>query len=280
MSNVIETNSFYDNPAEQMGAITQIGEAFAKSGMFGCTKVEQGIVLAMACVSERLNPIELKKKYHLIDGQLSMRTDAMLGEFRARGGKIKWLSYDAKKAEAEFAIDGNAVVLSYTIEDAQQAQLGGWNGKQFKPGGGWAKSPDAMLRARLVSKAVRMLAPEAISGTYTPEEIEDFAPSTPSKPLFQQSKAAELVEVKAEVVESKETKPTILDKLYAAIGGEEEAARTTVYLQEIKWLKPDQDIRDLNNVQINRIISSGGKFNEARDKKLAEMHSEAMEGVK
>lgn len=34
-----------------------------------------------------------------------------------------------------------------------------------------------MLRARCISKAVRMLAPEVVAGVYTPEETEDFQPS-------------------------------------------------------------------------------------------------------
>ena len=34
-----------------------------------------------------------------------------------------------------------------------------------------------MLRARCISKAVRMLAPEVVAGIYTPEETEDFQPA-------------------------------------------------------------------------------------------------------
>ena len=34
-----------------------------------------------------------------------------------------------------------------------------------------------MLRARCISKAVRMLAPEVVAGIYTPEETEEFQPS-------------------------------------------------------------------------------------------------------
>ena len=34
-----------------------------------------------------------------------------------------------------------------------------------------------MLRARCISKAVRMLAPEVVAGIYTPEETEEFTPA-------------------------------------------------------------------------------------------------------
>ena len=39
-----------------------------------------------------------------------------------------------------------------------------------------------MLTARLVSEAVRLLAPEVVSGVYTPEEIQDIQDPEPEKP--------------------------------------------------------------------------------------------------
>jgi hypothetical protein len=277
MANEVATCGLYDDPAGQLAAVERIGEVFAKSGMFGCTKTEQGMVLAMACMSERLNPIELKKKYHLIDGQLSMRTDSMLGEFKARGGKVKWLCFDAQKAEAEFTIDGNTITISYTIEDAQKARHGQWNGKAFNPGTNWAKSPDAMLRARLVSKAVRMLAPEAISGTYTPEEIEDFHNPAPAaeKPLFKSAAAPAPVEVQATVVETEpDTEESIEYRLVKAIGGADQTAKTVTYLETIDWLRTGQALGHLPRHKMEQIIARADAFCAARDKKISEMHKE------
>jgi len=79
----------YDRIADPLEAIDRMGEYLAKSGMFGCEKVEQGKVIAMACLSEKKNPMDIARTYHIIDGRLSMRADAMLAEFRNRGGPAR-----------------------------------------------------------------------------------------------------------------------------------------------------------------------------------------------
>jgi hypothetical protein len=61
---------------------------------------------------------------------------------------------------------------TFTIDDAHRAGLQGDN---------WRKYPDAMLSARVTSKACRLFFPDVISGmSYTPEEVESFTmPSSP-----------------------------------------------------------------------------------------------------
>ena len=159
----------YDRINDPVSATAQLGEWIASSGMFGCTKVEQGHILALQCLAERKSPFDIKRTYHLIQGQISMRADAMLAGYRQRGGKVIWKQFDAKAAIATWKYDGNEVEISYTLDDAKQAGL--W---PAKAGTGWSKDPAAMLRARCISKAVRMLAPEVVMGVYTPEEVSDF----------------------------------------------------------------------------------------------------------
>ena len=65
----------------------------------------------------------------------------------------------------------------FTAEDAKKAGL-----LPAKPGSGWAKFPAEMLRARCISKAIRMLVRELLQGVYTPEEVADFA-ATAQHPL-------------------------------------------------------------------------------------------------
>lgn len=58
---------------------------------------------------------------------------------------------------------------SFTWDDAVQARI--------TSGDNWKKYPRAMLSARVTSEACRMFFPDVISGmSYTPEEIESFAP--------------------------------------------------------------------------------------------------------
>lgn len=164
MSNQIQ---LYATLSSSIDAIEKVGVAIAKSGMFGVERLEQGFILALQCFTEGLPPMELCKRYHLINGKLSMRTDAMLALYRERGGRVKWIKHDASEACGEWTFEGNTQTINYTSGDAILAGL------LPAKGGGWAKFPAEMLRARCVSKAVRMLAPEVVTGTHTPDEVEN-----------------------------------------------------------------------------------------------------------
>ena len=148
----------YDKISDPITAIEKMGEWIASSGMLGCTKVEQGKLIAWQCAAEKKTPFDFKREYHIIGGSLSMRSDAMLAGYRARGGKVLWKQFDSRAAVALWTYDGNSCEISFTTEDAKLAGL-----LPAKPGSGWAKDPSAMLRARCISKAVRMLAPEVVA---------------------------------------------------------------------------------------------------------------------
>lgn len=189
----IELYSKINNPIE---GIRQVGEFFAKSGMFGCEKIEQGMVLAMACLAEKKSPLEIKRTYHLLNGELSMRADAMLAQFRSKGGKHKVLKRTADEASVELELNGDKQTFTFTWEMAK-AEPFVWMKDKDKGGNpipkkNWA-TPRArmqMLWARVISDGVRTLAPEIVSGVYTPEEAEDETPQPAPKPLFTPTGAA------------------------------------------------------------------------------------------
>jgi hypothetical protein len=78
--------------SDPLDAITKMGQMFASSGMFGCTKLEQGQVLALACLVQGKDPFELMQNYYIINGSLSMKSVAVLANFMKSGGKVKWYS--------------------------------------------------------------------------------------------------------------------------------------------------------------------------------------------
>lgn len=179
MDNAIVSASMFDRIADPMQAVTKLGEMLARSGMFGCDKIEQGQVLALACLCERKTPFEIMRQFHIIEGKLSMRADAMLGEFRKRGGKYDWKRTDNEAAIILLTFDTfKAFEVVFTIDDAHRAGLCGPKGVR-RPGqqrdGNWQQRPDAMLRARVVSVGLRMICPEIVAGVYTPEELFDTA---------------------------------------------------------------------------------------------------------
>ena len=167
----IELYSKLNNPIE---AIDRVGEIFAKSGMFGCDRLEQGKVLAMICLAEQKSPVEITRDYHIVDGKLSKKALAALADFRRKGGKHKWIktgdevpiNEDSREAIGEFQFEGNSITQRFSIADAKKAGL-------IKPRSAWEKSPSNMLRARVISNAVAMLAPEIYAGDYDTEPMPE-----------------------------------------------------------------------------------------------------------
>ena len=163
----------YDKISE-MSSIQALGQAIAKSGMFGCENESQGTILALQCITERKPPLELSKTYHIIKGKLSKKADAMLAEFRKAGGKWRW--HDLKNREVQTASiewEEQKMDVSYSIDDSK---LAGWWTEKDRSGNptNWIKIPANMLRARLISETLRAIAPEIVQGAYTPEEIYNF----------------------------------------------------------------------------------------------------------
>jgi len=232
----------YDKIENPVTAIDLLGDTFAKSGMFGCEKKEQGMILAMQCLSERISPLDLARKYHIIQGKLSMRSDAMLAEFRTRGGKCIWKKTDATEATATFIFEGTENEISFTAKDATLAGL-----LPAKPGSGWAKYPDALLRARLISKAMRMLCPEAVTGVYTEEEVRDF--DEPKKPGF---KPRTTTTVQSET--SGPDKPIgTAEDLAAAMGDKPDGMISKDQLSAIHALFNAIDVKDAETRRIARV---------------------------
>jgi hypothetical protein len=171
------------SPDQVMSCLTAFGQQLAQSRIMGIQTHGDGLVVAVTCAAEGITPLEFARTYHIIEGRPSMKADAMLAKFKAAGGKVKWLDFGdtEQKAEAEFTYGGETVSMAFTIDQAKK-MVG--EKKLNNTDGNWYRLRPQMLRARLVTTALRVIAPELIVGIYTPEEIEDFA--TPSKPNAEQ----------------------------------------------------------------------------------------------
>tara|TARA_Y100000593_G_scaffold23934_1_gene47463 strand:- start:520 stop:1341 length:822 start_codon:yes stop_codon:yes gene_type:complete len=258
----------YDSiEAQGVEAVEKLGTWFAKSGMFGITAPEQGAVLAMTALAERVTPVELLKKYHLVQGRLAMRSDAMLAEFIRAGGKVTWVETSPTRAAARFVFADNDIELEFTMDEAKSAGLASREN--------WKKHPANMLRARLISNAVRMLAPQVCSGQYTPEEVQDTSPSggrasfaevaatvTTSSPIV--AEATTLFEGSVNRVDTPgeagrlEVYAKWIDDLERIIEPVEDAANK--FLLDKGWLREGQNFRDLSEEQASKIISRPDAF--------------------
>lgn len=223
-----EAIQLYDRITDPVTAIQTLGTSFAKSGMFGCDKIEQGVVLAAICFAERKSPTQILRSYDIVDGKLRKKSLAALADFREQGGRHKWLATgdDGIMAEIELTLEGNTIKSRFTIEDAKRQGL-------VRDKSNWIKSPGNMLRARAVSNGVAMLAPEIFAGDTHDDEQSVPAP----KPLLpavtqrievQTGKPAEsqAIEVSASRVEEKPVAP-------APIPTPEPAARPSIKIPEV-----------------------------------------------
>lgn len=172
----------YDRVTDPLAFINEMGISIAKSGMFGCSNVDQGKVFAMACLAKRCDPLSLAERYHLIQGKLSMKADAMLAGLHERGGKHRIIQRTAEGADIEISHEGQTQRFTLTWDEAQQEKFV-WGkpdkqGKQeIKDNYATPRSRMQMLWARVVSDGVRAMCPGVVVGTYTPEEIQDFTDS-------------------------------------------------------------------------------------------------------
>jgi hypothetical protein len=161
----------YEKLPAYLDAIDRLGETFAKSGMFRCTRIEQGRTIVVMCMTMNITPIEFLATYDLIDGVPRKKALACLADFKKRGGRWKWIceADDLEQAQGEFSFEGQSYTVRFTIEDAKRQGL-------VKAGSGWVKTPSNMLRARVITTAIGMLAPEIVAGADT------FEPDYPQSP--------------------------------------------------------------------------------------------------
>jgi len=139
----------------------------ARSRLFNLDE-SQAFTLMMLAQSEGIHPIKAVQRYHIVQGRPTMKADAMLADFLGAGGTVEWLteSDDRERCEAifrhpVFAPKGKTV--RFTIADAKAAGLSGKDN--------WRFYAPSMLRARVISTGVRMIAPGIVAGLNAPEDL-------------------------------------------------------------------------------------------------------------
>lgn len=161
----------YERIKDPLAAVKELGKAIAKSKMFGCENIEQGEVFALECLSRKCPPLSLAEDYHVIEGKLSMRADAMLARFLESGGRHRVVQRNADGAVIELKVGRETEQFSYSWEEAQAA--GAHLTKGGKPLPTWStpRGRMQMLWARVISDGVRTMAPQVCRGKYTPEDL-------------------------------------------------------------------------------------------------------------
>lgn len=163
MANEIATTKEYS-----VQEIAQIGQIFAKSGMYGIKSPEMAMTLMFQAQAEGIHPCKAMQEYHVINGKPSLSSQAMLARFQLAGGTAKWIKRTATEATLYVSHkQGGELEVTWNIDRAKRAGLLG------NPS--WTKYPEAMLSARCISEAIRAVFPACLGGMYSIEEEEDIA---------------------------------------------------------------------------------------------------------
>jgi hypothetical protein len=230
----------YDRISDPMQAIKTLGLSIFKSGIFGLDKPEQGEILAMQCMVEKKSPLELARTYHFIQGQLAIRSDALLAKFQQAGGTVAWMERTDEKVKATFR---KGTSSSDIVADMKEYVGNGTAlGKDGKLKDNWKKWPRRMLTARAISEGVRLIAPECCFGTYVVEELD----ATPSRPVARQNT------------------PT-LDELVP----EAKRDAAVAVLRQVGHLTPEQGWADISQDLADTLCKKPGPFLSAVDSHLS-----------
>jgi hypothetical protein len=238
-------------------------------------RMEQAIGLMLLAQSEGLHPVTAFRRFHVMeDGRPAMKAEVVLAEYQKLGGKCEWLSDPADRHEqrARWTIDGITKEIGFTFREAIDAGY-------VKEKSNWLKDPAAQLRARAVTRAVRMMRPEVLGGLRTPEELADIpvetAPATwtpapaaagPSPEAVAHALAADHLAPPPAAAPSLPAPAAV--PAQAQIGdlfGDDTPA-ALAYLVSLGWIKAGQTFANLNQGHEARIRKGLEKFRDAARK--------------
>lgn len=151
----------------EWAAMQQMAEVLVASGFLPPDLDTANKALAVLLMGRELGvpPMQAIRGIHVVQGRPSLSAELMLalayqnipGFTIKVGGNEQICTVTAQRP------GGEPVTQSFSITDANRAGL--------TKGSNWQKYPQAMLRARCISAVLRVVAPDAIRGIYTPEEL-------------------------------------------------------------------------------------------------------------
>lgn len=147
--------------------IQRMAAAFAKSRLFGVQDENQALSLMLYAQATGKHPALIMRDYDVIQGRLAKKSEVMLRDFQASGGRVEWAKYDDTGVTGIFThpLAPKPLEVGWDMARATAAGLAGKDGSMYK------KYPRAMFRSRVISEGVRATAPDVTEQMYTPEEV-------------------------------------------------------------------------------------------------------------
>ena len=206
---------------------------------------DAGTVLAIVLAGAELGlpPMLAMRSIHLVEGRPVIAAEMQLAIAARSGVRWRWVRSDAQIAKLALTRPSwPDHEHEYTMDMAKRAGLAG---KQ-----NWRGHPEAMLRARCVSAAVRAYCPDVLSGVLDPDEAAEITTAASgARETGRAGTSAGLPTVDAEIVE--ETSPVVHDperirllvelrELAAREGGDTPSrvdAALQVGVRDVPWLQ-------------------------------------------
>lgn len=159
--------------------IHRMATAFAKSGLFGVKDPDQALALMLYAQASGRHPALIMRDYDVIQGRLAKKSETMLRDFQASGGRVQWTKYADDGVTGVFThpLSATPVTIDWDMERAKKAGLAG------KDGGMYTKYTRAMFRSRCISEGVRTTAPDATEQMYTAEEMRSMSAEELPEPI-------------------------------------------------------------------------------------------------
>ena len=255
-------------PVEKMLDLQTAGQLIAQSGLLGAKNPAEGFLIATTCHQTGMSLLKFGETYHVFNGKISMKSDAMLARFNELGGTHKVLSRTPELASIELTWNETITTFSFSWDEAKEEPFiyGGGPSKQMaelkkpfeernlKDKYATPRSIMQMLWARVISDAIRCVCPQANQGSYTTEEVGDFndAPRS-SEPVVIPPD-----EVESRVVES-ESKAYPYGTDICPIGGPDYVGKRwddlTTDMLDMALVSPDPLITEIHKEAIREVIT-------------------------
>lgn len=155
---------------ELYDGVLRLAQAAEKAGALppGVDNAWGYVLLVLGGADLGIAPTRATSTLNLLGGRISMSAQAMLGlAYRDAGVRMQVNVSTDERCEATFTREGHeARTVDFTIEEARKAGL-------IKDKSGWAKYPKDMLLARTITRGLRYVAADVVTGLYSIEELND-----------------------------------------------------------------------------------------------------------
>lgn len=153
----------------------QLASTLLKTGFLPKGLTTAGQVLAVILTGREmgLGPMAATRSIGIINGKPVLAADLQLALFKRAGGQSKWLANTETGAKLWLKHpNGDEHTHEFSMADAERAGL-------TKRGDTYQKFPQAMLRARCITGALKAIGFEPTAGVYDPDELGGLVPSGP-----------------------------------------------------------------------------------------------------